>query len=313
MTTRRQHYVWRQYLEAWGTKVGRGYQLQCLRKGAPAPIPTETKNVAVEKDFYRLSEFEPGDADFVRAMVLHPDTNPLVWARNEAAIAQFSDLLQVVAMARSIPAVALEKQRLIEKMLIETPELSHARLESQCMPYMNGLRAGDRGFFDEERHAALFSNFLAHQYFRTKAVRDRTRTGLPQSVFPVFDRTWPLLRLIYASNVAVSIFLNRRTEPLRVIHAPPGAAFITSDQPLLNTYAAGLSYDQLVDQLELFYPVSPQVAMLIGAQRDPTHVHGCMLSAPQVEALNLAIQHAAHEQLFARDRAGLTGRRVGNS
>ena len=46
--TRRQHHVWRSYLEAWST----GHIIFCLRDGRI--FPSNVSGVGVERDFYKL-------------------------------------------------------------------------------------------------------------------------------------------------------------------------------------------------------------------------------------------------------------------
>ncbi|EQD49444.1 hypothetical protein B1B_11634, partial [mine drainage metagenome] len=89
MTTRRQHYVWRKYLEPWTTLKGRARQIWCLRRESAAPINPGIKNVAVERDFYRLRDLEQGDVEFVRTMGISPNTNPRAKRTNEGWISKF--------------------------------------------------------------------------------------------------------------------------------------------------------------------------------------------------------------------------------
>lgn len=57
---------------------------------------TETKNIAVERDFYRLSDFQDGDVDFIRAMAFNKDTSPVLRQLNEGWITQIGGFLQLI-------------------------------------------------------------------------------------------------------------------------------------------------------------------------------------------------------------------------
>src|SRR5258707_15023523 len=103
VTTRRQHYVWRKYLEPWTVKKGKARQLWCLRRGASAPICTDIKNVGVERDFYRLLDLHPGDSDFVRTIAFGPKTNPKLRELNEGWISQFDLFLRLQRVAKEHP------------------------------------------------------------------------------------------------------------------------------------------------------------------------------------------------------------------
>ena len=89
MITRRQHYVWRKYLEPWTTNRGKARQLWYLRREADRPIVTDIKNVAVERDFYRLLDLQDGDSDFVRSLAFSPNTNAKLRELNEGWISRF--------------------------------------------------------------------------------------------------------------------------------------------------------------------------------------------------------------------------------
>lgn len=314
MTTRRQHYVWREYLEAWGTPVGKGHQVHCLRKGNPEPFMTETKNIAVERDFYRLSDFQDGDAEFIRAMAFNEGTSPVLRQLNEGWITQIGGFLQLILALRSRPALTPPQLRFLDQQLIEMQEKQYVSIESQAIEPLQQLRVGNSAFFDDELQATILCNFVAHQYFRTKAMRDRIRGSLDSEARrSKHDRIWPVLRFIYATNLAYALFFHRRSSPLQMVFAGSDAHFITSDQPAINTCAVGVPYDTQVEQLELFYPVSPKVAILFSERPENQQLHGQHLDAEQVGRFNLAIQALAHEQLYSASREGLAGRTVGQA
>ena len=65
---RRQHHVYRHFLDAWSTSG----KIHCL--GGGKIFAAHTKNVAVEGDFYRLEEITVGDREFILGMI--KPTNP---------------------------------------------------------------------------------------------------------------------------------------------------------------------------------------------------------------------------------------------
>lgn len=314
MTTRRQHYVWREYLEAWGTPLGKGHQVHCLRKGHPEPFTTETKNIAVERDFYRLSDFRDGDADFIRDVAFNESTSPILRQLNEGWISQIGGFLRLILALRSQPGLTAPQLQFLDQQLIELQEKQYASIESHAVEPLQQLRAGNSAFFEDELQATILCNFIAHQYFRTKAMRDRIRCTLDSEARRgKHDRIWPVLRFIYATNLAFALYINRSKAPLQMVFAGSDAQFITSDQPAINTRAVGVPEDTLVEQLELYYPVSPKVAVLFSERPESQVLHGRRLDAQQVGQFNQAIQALAHEQLYSATREGLAGRTVGEA
>jgi hypothetical protein len=89
------------------------------------------------------------------------------------------------------------------------------------------------------------------------------------------------------------------------VTAPPGLKFITSDQPVINTYAAFIDEDMPVDDLELYFPVSPTHAAIISSHHAYQNTHGKELDAFRVNYLNHAMELQAHDQLFASTKEEL--------
>lgn len=69
--TRRQHYVWRYYLEGWATNG----KVAVVRKGGSA-FQANPANIGLEKDFYRLPFLSTEDEEFARMMIDFPGANP---------------------------------------------------------------------------------------------------------------------------------------------------------------------------------------------------------------------------------------------
>jgi hypothetical protein len=65
MKKRRQHYVWRYYLESWAD-IDDG-QIYCLRNGNI--FKTNPINVANKRDYYRLKEFTVDDVNHIKEII----------------------------------------------------------------------------------------------------------------------------------------------------------------------------------------------------------------------------------------------------
>ena len=308
MTTRRQHYVWQKYLEPWTTARKKSRQLWCLRRDAPEPIFVDTKNVAVEKDFYRMLDLHEGDCDFVRWIGINRRTNEYLRDLNERWIAQFELFFAIHKSARAHPKASARLLKELDQQMIEYQEQAYTRTEGHAVSHLASLQSGDISFFEDDNEAVSFSYFLAHQYFRTKAIRDRIRDTYPsQAEKELFERTWPIFRYIFSTNVGYSIFANRKAMPLQVMCAAPGTEFITADQPAINTYGAFVAPTVPLDELELYYPVSPSRALIISGHSTYKSVHDQEIDPFRVNYLNQAIELVAHEQLFAKSEEALKG------
>jgi len=67
MKIRGQHYVWRYYLQAWADGAG---VIHCLRDGRVFPV--QPKDVAKERDFYRLKSLTQEDIAFIERFSIKP-------------------------------------------------------------------------------------------------------------------------------------------------------------------------------------------------------------------------------------------------
>lgn len=303
LTARRHHYVWRKYLEPWAVATKKSRQIWCLRRDKAFPIPVDTTKVAAERDFYRLDHLDRTDAQFIRAVAFRDDTTPKLRELNENWIGMFEAFFALHRLTQERvghdPAAHLE----LKKSLIEFQENAYQRMENDCLPMLTALQAGDTSFFKDDTHATPFCWFLVHQYFRTKAMRDRMREQFkdPEQLAR-FDRTWPILRHVFATNVAFSIFIERHSTPLQVLRAAPDMEFITSDQPVVNTYGAFTDRESLVDELELFYPVSPTRAAILSGHSVYRGADGNVLDPFRMTYLNQTMERTAHEQLLPGPR-----------
>jgi Protein of unknown function (DUF4238) len=271
------------------------------------PVFTDIKNVAVGRDFYRLRDLHEGDSDFVRYLAFRPETNAKLRELNDGWISRFELFLKLLRTARSHPKASQNLLSALDAQMIEFQENEYARMEDGAVSQLAALQAGDASFFEDVDQAISFSYFLAHQYFRTKAIRDRIRDSFPeQAQKERFDRTWPIFRYVYATNIGYSIFAHRKTVKLQVLQAAPGMEFITGDQPAINTHGAFVSADTPVDDLELFYPVSPSRAVIMSGHSIYQDSHGKSLEPFRMHYLNQTIESVAYEHLFAQSESSLT-------
>ncbi len=306
MTTRRQHYVWQKYLEPWTTQKNNAQQLWCLRNSSRTPFLTDTKNVAVERDFYQLRDLDQRDGDFVRWVSFGDRTNQKLRELNEGWIAGFEALFELHKAARAHPKATQSLRDVLDAQLIEYQEQQYSRMEADAVAHLTALRVGDVRFFEDDDQAVSFCYFLAHQYFRTKAIRNRIRETFDTPEHKDrFDRTWPIFRYVFATNIGYALFAERKTIRLQVVRAPPGMEFITADQPAVNTYGAFVAPSTPVDELEFYYPVSPTRAAILSGHRVYQNVHGTELTPFRTNYLNQTIEHVAYEQLFATSEAVL--------
>ena len=93
MTSRRQHYVWRHYIEAWANKNGLVY---CLRHGKK-PFLVNPTNVMVERDFYRLHLLDEHDIEFLNTFIKHSGPSEL-----KQHFQEFAELISIIPIGNAV-------------------------------------------------------------------------------------------------------------------------------------------------------------------------------------------------------------------
>lgn len=257
MTTRDQHYVWKYYLKGW---CHNSRQICCLRNTNRKPIWTDPKNIMVERDFYRLTPFSKEDMDFFDYW-LNKVCPPEMKANNRSTFSKFA---MVANGNKSIwgmnNATASEKEHVL-RLAIELEEILHGDIEKRAVPLLNQLRQERLDFLCDDESTISFFQFLAHQHFRTKRVRENTRQVLA-SLRPGlnFSQLRHVFCYCFADNFGGSLFVDRNRLQI-VFLRNQNSGFITGDQPLVNLAANdNMKHDDVV----MYYPLSPQLAVLVG-------------------------------------------------
>ncbi|HXH73253.1 MAG TPA: DUF4238 domain-containing protein, partial [Mariprofundaceae bacterium] len=167
MKKRRQHYVWRKYLAPW-TDHGK---IWCHRNGEQ-PFQTSPVNVAVERDFYKLTELTQSDLHFVYKVAIEPIRHPELKRMNEDWLNTFEEVFRLDKQLRRQEQLSHEIVAELDEVMHNLDEEHHTRVEHSASTHLDALINGDTNFYDDDDAASEFLYFLASQYFRTKNIRE---------------------------------------------------------------------------------------------------------------------------------------------
>jgi hypothetical protein len=295
MVTRRQHYVWQHYLRAWAPTG----KLHCLR--AQRVFAADTKNVALQKDFYRLEQLGPADLAFLKALAMKspPDTHTL----HEGWINGFNGIFAIQQLCESSGRSQPEVDDAIEEAIIELEEKLHGAIEAANQRHLDALRKEDLSVLSSADGFAQFSHFLSVQYMRTSCMHANCVRVLQEIPGLNAKSVWGVLRHIYATNVGRALYVQRGDLSFALLKAPPGQEFVTTDQPVINMDALGRASDEQSEKLILYYPLAPASALLIDAVDLGRGVRSEVLTVEQVQGYNRAMISLSHEQSFATNEA----------
>jgi Protein of unknown function (DUF4238) len=292
---RRQHHVWRSYLEAWATDG----KIFCLQSGQIFN-PNVTK-VAVERDFYKLHNLTDADIQAIRLIFGNSPTPAKEILENFIYMLGFAGRLKAELPSTGDPAIDAQ----LDRYIITAEEEFHARLESDIKPVFDAIRRKDLSFYDDPELCGQFAHFLSLQNLRTKGVRERflvAERERPSGFGDGFsaERCWNIIAHCAAVNAGGSLLLERQKRPVILLENETGTPFITGDQPAVNLL--GASPGEMPRLLAFYYPVSPQLAVILDEVQERTGFRPGQVSVEQVEILNGKIQRAAHKQVFGSSR-----------
>lgn len=303
----RHHYVWQFYLEPWITvspkrqrrKNDKG-QIWCRRRGQN-PKPCGTSVIAVRRDFYRLRELTLTDILWLEAWINRcpPPTREM----HRKWISRFTDVFvgRRLAEAQGFPATP-EFEKEFDVVLSNIEENYHAQIETLGARFLHSLRRGNLSFFDEPG-IADFCLFFGIQLLRGPGMathlRELTNKREPDdSSERCSEAAVGALRIILGESTGAKIYVSRNRSRISLLRAPTGSEFITGDQPVVITRHLPLA---------LYYPVSPQIALLLETDHfkpDRLEVH---LDNVQVLHCNKMIMSVAFEQIYGACEAALEG------
>ena len=279
MTTRRQHTVWRYYLEAWQNHRGR---VHCSRRGRILPQPTNPVNLMVERDFYRLERITRDEAAYLRYFIQRTETAALRKSHQDlvtklAYIAEANELIQ------TSDTTSPSEKEYARRVVIETEEDLQTGAEQAAKPILEELRQKRAGFINDYEAAMTFFYFISHQYFRTKGMREAIGKELSESV-PGYDLSGlkNIVCHIGAVNVGATLFVDRREFDIVFLESEGESGFITGDQPVANLMGTGDGSETA--ELALYYPLSPALSCLVSPR--VYNLRSRRVPEATVEALN---------------------------
>lgn len=292
---RGQHYVWRYYLQAWADGAGVIY---CLRDGRIFPV--QPKDVAKERDFYRLKSLTQEDIAFIELFAIKP-APPHLQKLHRNLIAAFTKITTLNDAANSSLPDGHEVRKALDIAVNNAEEMLHGGIERSAQKYLDAMRSGDVSFFSDDRGLPNFMYYLSAQHFRTKGLKEKLfEKSYPLGTSAYLKKTWNVLNHIFAANLGWSLYAERKLHQLILLENNTGVPLLTADQPTINIHATG--GDQPPERLAFYYPLSPRLAMLL--LDEPPQDRAAFkreMTAAEVDTYNRLIAERSYEMVFAAD------------
>ena len=298
MTARDHHYVWRHYLKAWGNESG----LVHWSMDGEVRSPTYPKNLMVERDYNKLPRITSSALAFLRLFIESTEQGDLRQTdRRFVDVSAY--IVQANEMIQSDDRLFDDEKRFAQATVIETMENLHTQIEQSALPILKELRQKRTDFINDYYSSMAFFHFIAHQYLRTRRIRDKFEEVHSQMFpSPDFARLAPIVSHIAAENFGDSLFVHRNEFDIIFTESRSDVRFITGDQPVGNLMGNGYGRD--ATELELYYyPLSPDLSCLVSPKE--YQLDSAEVPYEIVQALNDLLAWQSKRFLVANSNAEL--------
>lgn len=254
--------------------------------------------LANERDFYRLQELTQNEINFIEKVAI--ENSPEILKQiNMNFLNGFTEIYKLRNELEKKGLNDEEIDKKVDEQINNLEEDYHSRIEGISVKYIEQILQRDISFFETEDGRPEFLYYLCNQYMRTKKMKQNVIQSTSYQTKINVDKMWNVLRHIYAINVGFN--LNRQDEyRLILLNNITSLPFITGDQPVINTFAVSKNISDPVDNLELYYPVSPTIGLLITRSeeyKDKTQVD--IIDVNKIDQYNSYILEESHEQIYS--------------
>lgn len=301
---KQQHYVWENYLNAW--KYNEKH-LFCFRKKNNKIFPSSPNDVGKQDRFYKIDSLSELELKFLEDAFIKSITNEHM---KEAANGWVNVFKMVFAMFQF--AEGKESPRIkegIHEIMNNFMEDIHTKIELQAIPLLKELQLGRTAFFDNEENMSDFMLFLCMQYFRTNKLKQNylkvvaeISEKLPNEWSNIdLSKIWNILTVVFATNMGATLYALRENYDWCIINNSTETPFITIDQPVVNL-KGNYELEQSTEELELFYPLSPKLALLISEKKNGNSNKIDITNSEYIEMYNERLLIIAEEQVYSNSK-----------
>ena len=303
------HYVFQAYLKKW---VNNNEKLWCLRDGKIFNV--KTNNIAFEKDFYRVQPLTPKEIEFIKLFFCKYGSS------FQKAVDEFIKLYTsldayenvFLGLRKLLPKncpeadeAMVEINNMIDVARNNLTEDTFSELEGEAVTWLNALCDENVSFiYSSTDEREKFINFVCMQYYRTLSMRNNTLIVLkeaetsfvneqfPKGCIKAENLVFPMLWIISARCADALL-----KSPITLMVNNSSTTFITSDQPVVNLMADYKNLKSEVSDLMFYYPISPNIAILINDHSGKTRIE--LKTEEDVKKYNDAIKSASNKMIFS--------------
>lgn len=285
-------------------------QIFCFDKKGNNIFPTSTKVIGMEKDFYKLNSLTLEEVFFLKFLVFRscklPSKLLTKWTDLYESIFATQKIYDKFKSVKNFNFLFMAKEKFEDELI----EDMHTRIEIRGSTYIHCIKAEDIDFIKNKEQRSDFFLFVCVQYLRTATMKSRIedKINYGQENDKIIERTFGdavsnisvtikkhfnLIILGFALSIAQSLL----THKIILLKNNTQISFITCDQPIINL---GIMNDDVlgIEKLELYYPISPQIAILIVENHQDEFVK-IITSEMEINDYNDKMIFAASKHIYA--------------
>jgi hypothetical protein len=246
--TKKQHYVWRKYLNPWKLSPEERKVWTYIIKANKVEY-ISLMDVAQESYFYKMYELSPVEIqvcwNFARQMP------SFVWS--------FAD-----SLLKGYEAISYDMMSETDKRDFALHSIDHMQTNFERMgtPLLN-CQSLDNLKNIKDNYQAVF--FLCVQYCRTNKMREVGIEGYKD--YPMkselYKKVFPYISLLVATTLGHNLVVGNPNTRYIFVRNETSIPFVTCDQPVINLKKDDVDENGFVKDLEFYYPISPSAAIMI--------------------------------------------------
>lgn len=306
------HYVFQAYLKRWADV---NEKIWCIRDGKIFNV--KTRNIAFEKDFYRISSLSDKEIEFINLFFREASDSFKKELRRFISLYTTFDQNERIfhtlcsffpSDSPEIDSAKNEIYSILDVARNNIMEDTYAELEGEACVWLESLCDKNLDFFynSNDNQNEKFISFVCTQYFRTKRMKEITLNTLKQAEeyfindqFPKgsikADNLYQPMLWLISSRCADAILKAH----LKLLINMTSLPFITSDQPVINTKADYTDLSKDSTELVFYYPVSPHVAILLNDSS--TDISEEITDETNIREYNNLLSKASYNMLFSNN------------
>lgn len=307
------HFVPQMHLKMWKKPI-----LYAYNKEKKIIEERNPKTVAKGKDFYKYPQLSKNDFTFIRLLFknLKPPFNNIT----EEWIKIFEVSSKLLNYVESNLHGNKQVERELKIMRSNSIEDSLSIIEDSLKKAIDAIELENQVYLkDQDNEFDLYFG-ICLQYFRTKRIREASLNSFESALSDKenelrkdqlefmkslnFDAIWFVMIFILTSNMSITFYENNiKKSNLYIIDNLTKIPFIIGDQPAINLSAsANYSGDDVVDKIDLYYPISPSKAIIITDNQISNYVKDLNhIEVNEIHEINRIVFKHALIEVFSND------------